>query len=697
MLGCFILLAAFGLVSGAGDRDPEGYVPPLVSNGELNCPVDRTFGVRAEEIKYYSQGIFIAGRRGESPEGNLPSRGRWMKRLLVDGKDPGLPTKWTQRLDIRTGVVTCEIAYPSGLVFTGEVFVPFGANVFCIRGTVESKATEPHDITLGMDYIPPNHYRYQVLNADPRQWRYRYFGIKVFDGETRTYGEDLKRTLAPGEKAIGTWQIEFEDDWWHPTGVRRDFETHLAANRKIWDDYYAESSVIVPDEALQNLHDMAAYHLRINATRWGFPVGILPSHWHGTYFGFDAMYMHQGLLADGHFETARREPLFRFRTIGGALTRMRYINSDFTHYGARYPWVSTEDGIREPSGGGIWLDHIFHMATISRSAWTQYLMERDEKFLREVAYPIMLESARFYRYNRIYEDSNGDTYVGKCCDLERLGPSRDHPFLTTVGVIDVFRNVACAGEILATNRAELAEFRACADRLERHLPQEDGRYIAYLPRKAMAGRGPERLQESMATLGGLFPFPIFDGTNPLQVKAADHFFEYGRTSGNMYPVGNSICPWYAGTMSAAMSRLGNRVEPVRWLREAASAAGLFGEFWEINEPGARMHPWFATAAGNCLNALDRMLVNDVGGIIRIGYAVPTDWKDYSFRLPSEAGVSTEVVVSGGRLTRFALTRRVAEGPFRFAFRPEILEGVDPAAFGLTVESHANECVILKHP
>ena len=39
---------------------------------------------------------------------------------------------------------------------------------------------------------------------------------------------------------------------------------------------------------------------------------------------------------------------------------------------------------------------------------------------------------------------------------------------------------------------------------------------------------------------------------------------------------------------------------------SASVAGPFGEYFEINEPGVIFHPWFGTAAGNCLYAINQM-------------------------------------------------------------------------------------------
>ena len=77
-----------------------------------------------------------------------------------------------------------------------------------------------------------------------------------------------------------------------------------------------------------------------------------------------------------------------------------------------------------------------------------------------------------------------------------------------------------------------------------------------------------------------------------------------------------------------MAALGDRVEPYRWLSEAAGAIGMFGETWEINEPGLRVHPWFTTASGNCVFAVNEMLVRGTQ---------PESWQDFSFRLPDGHG------------------------------------------------------------
>lgn len=74
--------------------------------------------------------------------------------------------------------------------------------------------------------------------------------------------------------------------------------------------------------------------------------------------------------------------------------------------------------------------------------------------------------------------------------------------------------------------------------------------------------------------------------------------------------------------------------------------GPFGETWEINEPGLRIHPWFTTASGNCVFAVNEMLVRGT---------VPETWRDYAFRLPDGKGRWIDCEVKDGRRVRFHRT------------------------------------------
>ena len=653
-------------------------MPPLVANGELAMTVDASFGVRDAKSSphEYSQGIFLAGRRVVHPQRVVLPQGRWHKRLAVDGAPPGEPVRWEQRLDIRTGSVASRIEYPCGIVFEGEAFIPFSQNTIALRMRVSSRVGKPLAVEMGVGYDAPRHERIVGewrASQDVRTWSYSSYGHRVLKGETSVHGADAAFALAPGASEERTFFITYSDSMRRHPGVPRDYAALRAANDAEWERYWSESAMSLPDRDLQRLWEMANYHLRINATPWGFPVGIVSSHFSGHYFGFDEMYMYQGIASSGHISTARRGPDFRFATLDAALARNRYGDLGlFMKYGARWYWETLEDGRSEGAISGEWMDHIFHIAAIAKCAWLQWLYGRDRAHFAQKGYPIVYECARFFRHNWVYEDSNGDTYIRKCCDLERLGPARNHPFMTTVGAIYTLRAAADASDLLATNAVDAADFRAVADRLERHLPQRDGRYIACL----------NEPQESMGTLAGFYPFPIFGPGHGPQSRAVRHFIETGRASGNMYPTGKNVCPWYAGTMSAAAGWMEDRREPVRWLKEAFSAAGLFGEYFEINEPPDTIrHPWFATAAGNCLYAVNQMLLCDRGGAAYLGFTVPEEWRDYSFRLPSLAGVTVDCAVRGGRLAHLAVTPRPGGArDVRLVVRPSVLDGatLDPS-------------------
>ena len=680
-----------GIVRNEGAGDCQGYLPPLLMNGELAMTVDRTFAVLPHRDGHYSRGIFLEGRRVGNPKRELLPQGGWRKILLVDGREPAELRRWEQELNVTTGTVVCREEREE-LDFEGEVFLPFEENTAAMRLTVTAKRDLP-SVTLGVEFLPPSHERI-VGRLEGLAWKYASYGFTVVKGETVLSAGPETFALGRGESRTIERFLTFSDTMRPHAGRRGSYEELRAAHVAGWEAFRAEGFVSLPDRDLQRMHDMANFHLRMNATPWSFPIAILNSHWQGSYFGFDEMYMYQGLSSSGHLTLARRAVDFRFNALPKALARNRYGGSPkFCHYGARWMWEQLEDGgITEGTVPGEWMDHIFGVATIANCAWQQWRYERDDGYFREKVFPILLECARFFRNNWVYEDSNGDTYIGKCCDLERLGPSRDHPYLTTVGAIYTLRNAADACERLDTNIEEAKDFRETAVRLEKWLPTKDGRYVAYIPEAARAGRPAEELQESMAVLGGFYPFPIFPPGHELQRRAVRHFIDEGRASGNMYPTGSKICSWYAGTMSASMSSMEDRVEPARWLKEAFSVSGNYGEFYEINEKGCVSHPWFGTAAGNCLYAINRMLLLDRNGETYLGFTVPVGWRDYSFRLPSLEGDFVSMTVRDGRLVKLSVDGAKTTAGRRFVVRPEVLDGVDPSALGLKVVRRENDRV-----
>jgi len=279
------------------------------------------------------------------------------------------------------------------------------------------------------------------------------------------------------------------------------------------------------------------------------------------------------------------------------------------------------------------------MSNIALAAWFQYLYTEDRSYLEKTGYPVIRECARFFLANMVYASPDGGMFIGKCTDLERLGPARQNPFMTSCGAIYTLESAAQAAAVIKADLEEASSWKQAALRLRESLPRESGRYVPY------AGCG----EESVASLGGLFPYPLFDQTDELQRNAAYHYVKNGRAFGNMYQVGQSVCAWYLGWMAAALAELGDTAEPVKLLLEAAEGAGCFGEMFEINEPKVSRTPWFSTASGNVVYALNQMLVQNRGGQIMIAQGVPAAWKDFAFKLACHGDLAVEAEVKGGGL------------------------------------------------
>ena len=666
-------------VSGVSNAVPPGYVPPLVSNGSLCMLIDYLGGQAQNSYVRMTPTIFWAGHRYGPPKDQLVPFGHFETGVEVAGQKLSVPERWTQTLDTESARVSCRNEYGNGLTVETDVFCPFAGDLVVVRKRVSAANPAVRSARLIFTYrfTPPGNenkpprrvtcdsawnqvskrseFRFQADAHRPCEGLVTVFAdhpvTGAVNGQTAALSADL--ALGDGKPAEVTFCLLFADSLdgqdyevrlqnLQERVLREGFDGLFAAHRKSWGAYWAESYVRLPDARLETAYNTAQYHLRANATRWSFPVGIFNTHWAGRFFGWDEMFCYQALVSSNHRDIARRGPEFRCAGLKVALYRAAHYGRSGL-FGARYPWETLEDGT-EASPPGFWMEHVFHMSNIALAAWYQYLYTEDPAYLENTGYPVIKECARFFFANMVYELPDGRTVIGKCTDLERLGPAKLNPFMTSCGEIYTLEAAAQAAALLGDDEAEAATWKRTAAKLRESLPEENGRFVPY------AGCP----DESVATLGGLFPYPVFDETEPRQRAAAYHFVQNGRAFGNMYQMGTSVCAWYLGWMAAALADLGDTVEPARMLREAADGAGCFGEMFEINEEKVRRCPWFSTASGNVVYALNQMLVQNREGRILLARGVPAAWRDYAFKLACHGDLAVEAEVKEGRLARLAL-------------------------------------------
>jgi hypothetical protein len=666
-------------VGGVSNAVPNGYVPPLVSNGSLCMLVDYLGGQTQRAYCHMTPGITWAGRRYGPPNDQLIPFGHFEWALSVDGQVCAVPTAWSQTLDTRSAMTVCSNAYANGMIVETTVFTPLTRDLVVVKRRMASSAPGVRRVRSAFRYQlspPGNENRLPkrlvctgTWNGPTQSAEFRFTAdahracegvVSVFSDKQVTATVDRQAVALTSEIALEastpveqTFFLLFADsldgkDYAERAAKLQSFvrqagyDALLAEHQKAWAAYWGESYVRLPDARLERMYYTAQYHLRANATRWSFPVGLFNTHWAGRFFGWDEMFCYQALVSSNHRDIARRGPEFRCAGLKTALYRAAHYGKP-GFYGARYPWETLEDG-SEAAPPGFWMEHVFHMSNIALAAWYQYLFTDDAEYLAKTGYPVIKECARFFLANMVYEAPDGGMFIGKCTDLERLGPAKVNPFMTSCGAIYTLEAGAKAAALLKSDEAEAAAWKHAAARLRDSLPAEGDRYVPYAGCK----------DESVASLGGLFPYPVFDETSERQRNAVYHYVKNGRAFGNMYQMGSSVCAWYLGWMAAALAELGDKSEPVKLLDEAASGAGCFGEMFEINEPKVSRCPWFSTASGNVVYALNQILLQNREELILIAQGVPEAWKDYAFKLACHGNLTAEVEVKGGKIVRLTL-------------------------------------------
>lgn len=363
------------------------------------------------------------------------------------------------------------------------------------------------------------------------------------------------------------------------------------------------------------------YNLKCWSTKWGVPIGILPSHWDGQVFGWG--FNARAFAAAGHFEEAKRIGRF-YRSI---LPTARWRCDHRAHSdkqadwdvasGALYGWKIVEDG-EDASMQGRHLEHRMHQGGIAATCWMGYLYTGDTAFLREV-YPVIKGCANYYKIWMVQELKDGRTIIGPTCDLERLPCPVRNAFLTTCGAISTLEKAADAAEILGVDAALVPDWRRIAAELRKDLPKRDGRYIPY----------ENATEDSCAVLAGIFPHDAVPLDDPAQIAAIERFDKVGISVGNMYHVGTRICTWYAAWIADDFARLGRGEDAYRNLKLANDSVGYFNEIFEINEDTFRSCPWCQAPQATFVAAVHDMLLGD---------AVPASWKGKcSFRLYGPGG------------------------------------------------------------
>lgn len=595
---------------GRDDIRKRHYVPPAMGNGKISFQVDPEGCMKQKTYCGMQPVIVRSGFRYDDEQARLIHFGYFDQHIA----DAGEPVNWKQVLDTENATCECICEYSSGLAVTTRIFCHVSRDIIVIRKNFS-----------GVPEAPEFHFRYTFPEDGHLRTAYAGKGSISFQMGKRT-GMVFLHSMQLQEQGSSdsvlafsgrAWEVELLLSFDEEAEGNENRDSLFCSHKNIWQEYWRESRIDLPDPELMQAYMIAQYHLRISSTPWSIPTGLFPTHWDGRFFAYDEFYTHGALLTSGHFSMAAKIDRFRAGILDSAIDRTCYrALHPVSNLAARYPWETREDG-SEGAPPGFWMDRYVHMANIAFSAWEFYLFTQDEEMLRETLYPMIRACAEYHRRSAVYVDSVTGPYIGKCTDMERFGEFIERPYSTTCGVIATLTAAWKSAKILGLDENLQRTWETLAEALYKALPVENDRYVPY----------PGCHQRSIAVYHGLYPYGVISPADPVQERAiADaekHFEEFS----GQYGKGERLSAWYAGVIATAEVRRGNYAKALELLQNAVKySTGCFYECFEVYEK--EKLPWFTTASGALIRAVNALVIQAANEHVPLWNGKP-----FSFTLP----------------------------------------------------------------
>ena len=435
------------------------------------------------------------------------------------------------------------------------------------------------------------------------------------------------------------------------TGWQNLFQRHV----EYWNHFWRQSSVHVPDRRLESLWFMELYKLAASSRKGYIPPnlqGLWPPHgetppWWGahannmntemTYWPVYAAnhpellepfhdWLIDELLPQAKKNTKRFYDFDGARFEGGAVYKRGWV---FTLYAGCNLWVGA---------GAWWCQHF----------WWAYSYYPDDAFLRDKAYPFMREVLIFYE-KYLEEDFNGVLHVPLTHSPEWKEGRPDALCSDSTIDLSLIRFAADAGakaaEILGFHQ-EASRWRDLLAKLAPY-PIDDEYGLQISPN--------EKLTQSHRHHSHLVPiFPCGDlnieGTQE-DLDIIKKSFELLEKTGTGFWFGFSF-PWAA--CIAARLRKGNYAwRMLDIYLEGFISPNTFhlnGDYKYQGFSCRHYTPYTNEAGTAAVAAIQEMLLQSWGGIIRLFPAIPTHWRDCSFcDLRAEGGILVSAEMRNRRL------------------------------------------------
>ncbi len=504
-------------------------------------------------------------------------------------------------------------------------------------------------------------------------------GLNTPDARTEHVERDfvVKHDIADGGRGVVAWRIEDTDkhsillvtvthsaEGGDPEvsaktrlnqAVETGWHTLFQRHTERWDVFWRQSSINVPDRRMESLWYLELYKLASSSRKGYIPPnlqGLWPPHgeeppWHGQLANnMNTQMTYWPVYAANHPELL--EP-FHDWLLNDQLPEAKKSTKKFYNFdGAEFAtgvihrkgriFASYAGCVLWPGAGAWWCQHL----------WWAVSYYPDNTFLKKQAYPFMREALIFYE-NYLETDSDGVRHVPLTHSPEWKGGHPDALCCDSTIDLALIRFAANAG----AQAAEILD-----------LPQDASRWRDLLAKLApypindecgLQISPNENLTESHRHHSHLVPiFPCGD----LNIEGTQEDLDIIKKSfGHLEKTGTGLWfgfsfPWAA--CIGARLRKGNYAwRMLDTYLEGFISPNTFHLNGDYKHQGfSHIHytPYTNEAGTATIAAIQEMLLQSWGGIIRLFPAIPTHWREASFRdLRTEGGITVSAEMRNQRL------------------------------------------------
>ncbi len=280
-------------------------------------------------------------------------------------------------------------------------------------------------------------------------------------------------------------------------------------------------------------------------------------------------------------------------------------------------WLYTITGLPMPEDTGTFTAHSGPGtgAFTSLLFWDYYDYTRDEKFLREICYPVLRDMSVFF--SKALIEHEGKMLIEYSASPENI---KDGKAYQTMGcafdqqmVYENYKRTLEAADILGISEPIIEVIKSQIDRLDPVLVGESGQVKEYREERFYGDIG-EYAHRHISQLVGLYPGTIINSTTKEWLAAAEVTLTERGDKSTGWALAHRLCLW---------SRAKNGKKSMDLIRSLLQNK-IFPNLWDTHPP-FQIDGNFGYTAG-----VSEMFLQSQAGFIELLQAIPDEWKDGSF-------------------------------------------------------------------